>query len=308
MKKLFLTAVMIVAMSVGAVVPSFAGVKVEAGARQVQAEDILVKESAPGALQKGKYIYLRCQYVSFEDGINYEVVSGDGKIDKVSSEDGIIKIHIKSQSSKEPMVIKLSNVNMYLNGGLPDGDYPLELVTEESEEYKDNAFGQNYDSDDSNFDTKYLVFDKAFFTVEGTSKNMENASDKKDDDLVLIIPEIAVDVSYGNKSGAYINESNYVMLPVRFVAEAFSDRAIVSWDDSTKTVTIIMGTRVISFTVGSKTMKINGNDVPLVSPMEIKDGRSFLSLRDLGYAMGVREGRIHWDNETKTAYLNYKGE
>ena len=58
MKKLFLTAVMVVAMSVGAVVPSFAGVKVEAGARQVQAEDILVKESAPGSIAERKiYIF-----------------------------------------------------------------------------------------------------------------------------------------------------------------------------------------------------------------------------------------------------------
>ena len=70
----------------------------------------------------------------------------------------------------------------------------------------------------------------------------------------------------------------------------------------------MMGQRTMAFTVGKSTMNVNGNDIPLVTPMEIKDERAFLSLRDLGYAMGISEDKIYWDDETKTAYLNYKGE
>ncbi len=303
MKKLFFTAVLICAMTFSSVCSAYAGPVVTAGTRQVTADNIIIKESVPGALKKGKNIYLRCQYVSFEDGIEYTVLSGDGKIDSVSSEDGIIKVSVKSESSKEPMVIELSNVKMYLNGSLAEGAYPLELITEESDEYPDNAFGQTYNSDDSNFNTKYIVFDDEFFTVEG-STNMENSSDYAKSQL----PEVIVDTKEGNDSGAYINDESYVMLPVRFIAESLNGSAIVSWDDATKKVTILMGDRYMSFTSGESTMNINGTDVPLNTPMEIKDGRAFLSLRDLGCALGISDDKIYWDDETKTAYLNYKGE
>ncbi|MCJ7855720.1 copper amine oxidase N-terminal domain-containing protein [Lachnospiraceae bacterium NSJ-143] len=303
MKKIFLTVMLICTMAFSTVATAYAGVKVQAGTRQVQADDILVKEAAPGALKKGKNIYLRCKYVSFEDGITYELVSGDAKIEKVTSEDGLITIKIKSESNKEPAVIRLSNVKMYLDGSLAEGDYPLELITEESDKFPDNAFGQSYDSESSGFDDKFIVFDESFFTVEG-SANMANASDND----TAGISEISVGTGEENESGSYINESSYVMLPVRFISEALNDSAVVSWDDTTKTVNIMMGQRTMAFTVGKSTMNVNGNDIPLVTPMEIKDERAFLSLRDLGYAMGISEDKIYWDDETKTAYLNYKGE
>ena len=302
MKKIFFTALLICAMTFSAV-SAYAGPLVTAGTRQVTADNIIIKESAPGALKKDKNIYLRCQYVSFEDGIEYKVLSGDGKVDNVTSEDGIIKVSIKSESSKEPMVIELSNVKMYLNGSLAEGAYPLELITEESDEYPDNAFGQSYNSDDSNFNTKYIVFDDEFFTVEG-STNMENSSD----DVKTDLPEVVVNTNSGNEAGAYINDNSYVMLPVRFITEALNGSAIVSWDDATKKVTILMGSRYMSFTVGKDTMNVNGTEVPLATPMEIKDDRAFLSLRDLGCALGISDEKIYWDDETKTAYLNYKGE
>ena len=303
MKKMFFTAVLICAMTFSSVCAAYAGPTVTAGTRQVTADNIIIKESAPGAIKKDKNIYLRCQYVSFEDGIEYNVLSGDGKIDSVTSENGIIKVSIKSESSKEPMVIELSNVKMYLDGSLAEGAYPLELITEESDEYPDTAFGQSYNSDDSNFNTKYIVFDDEFFTVEG-STNMENSSDYAKSQL----PEVVVDTKDGNDNGSYINDENYVMLPVRFIAEALNGSAIVSWDDATKKVTILMGERYMSFTVGKDTMNINGTEVPLNTPMEIKDDRAFLSLRDLGCALGISDDKIYWDDETKTAYLNYKGE
>ncbi len=64
MKKMFFTAVLMCAITVRLFVP-YAGPIVTAGKRQVTAEDIIIKESAPGAIKKDKNIYLRCQYVSF---------------------------------------------------------------------------------------------------------------------------------------------------------------------------------------------------------------------------------------------------
>ena len=94
------------------------------------------------------------------------------------------------------------------------------------------------------------------------------------------------------------------MLPVRAVTEALSDSAIVRWDDPTHTVTITFGDRVINMVVGSSTMVINGVEVPMQAQCEITDSRAFIPLRDLGYALGLNDSKINWDDATKTATLN----
>ena len=109
--------------------------------------------------------------------------------------------------------------------------------------------------------------------------------------------EIALDVP------AYIS-NGYTMLPVRAVTKALSGSAIVRWDDATKTVTITFGQRVISMTVGSKQMMINGVSVAMQAACEIMDSRAFIPLRDLGYALGLNDSKISWDDSTKTATLN----
>ena len=84
--------------------------------------------------------------------------------------------------------------------------------------------------------------------------------------------EIALDVP------AYIS-NGYTMLPVRAVTKALSGSAIVRWDDATKTVA-------------------------MQSKCEITDSRAFIPLRDLGYALGLNDSKINWDDSTKTATLN----
>ena len=51
-------------------------------------------------------------------------------------------------------------------------------------------------------------------------------------------------------------------------------------------------------------MKINGVDVAMLAAPVIVESRTFLPLRDLGYALGLNEEYINWDNITKTATLN----
>ena len=109
--------------------------------------------------------------------------------------------------------------------------------------------------------------------------------------------EIALDVP------AYIS-NGYTMLPIRAITEALSDSAIVRWDDATKTVTIAFGQRIVNMTVGSKMMVINGVNVAMQSKCEITDSRAFIPLRDLGYALGLNDSQISWDDATKTATLN----
>ena len=93
-------------------------------------------------------------------------------------------------------------------------------------------------------------------------------------------------------------------MPLRAVVEALSGTAIVTWDHDTKTATVLFGARVISMTIGQKSMKINGVDVAMLAAPVIVESRTFLPLRDLGYALGLNESQVNWNAETKTATLN----
>ncbi|MPM65637.1 hypothetical protein SDC9_112534 [bioreactor metagenome] len=96
---------------------------------------------------------------------------------------------------------------------------------------------------------------------------------------------------------AYINAANYTMLPLRAITEAFG--ATVNWDDASKTVTIMGGQRIISMTIGSKTMYINGTPVAMNTAPEITSARTFVPVRDLANALGI--SNINW-TETSNSY------
>lgn len=93
------------------------------------------------------------------------------------------------------------------------------------------------------------------------------------------------------------------MLPVRAVAKALGiSENTVLWDQPTCTVTIMQGQRIISMTLGEKYIMVNGSALPASSVVEIKDGRTFLPMRNLATALGVLD--ISWDSVSRTATLN----
>ena len=51
-----------------------------------------------------------------------------------------------------------------------------------------------------------------------------------------------------------------------------------------------------------KYVTVNSSALPASSAVEIKDGRTFLPMRDLATALGVTD--ITWDSATRTATLN----
>lgn len=285
---IFMTIVMIFAAT-----PVFAEnvVKYDMGVRQLASDDIVINESGAGAFKKDKFLYLRCKNIDFEDGIEAVVESGDIKIGSVSVDGDIIKVKI-SKESTEASTIRLTNVKLKLANDLSFGTYPLEIITEESDEYPNNIFGKTYDENSSGFDTKYIVLDSNYLTLVKS----DNAAST----------EVTISAADGNSDGAYINEENRVMLPLRAITEKLNSSAIVSWDDETKTAAIIYGKKVASFKLGSNTMNIDGVEIPCVSPVEIKNNRMFLNLRDIATFLGIPDDKIKWDEATKTVILNYK--
>lgn len=290
--------------------------------------DITITEAEAGLLEKGTTLGLKVENLSFDDDPTVEVVSGDMKIKDVDVDGGVIQIEIDSSSAKEPAVIKVTNCELIMDRSIPAGSYALKLtatnpVAKDDDDITWNGTNFNWndeDSDDAIFknaikdgmnEDNTPLFDKRNVTVATNYVNVVTAGRDVDDSTFTTTLKVTIGATemYANDKAialdvpAYI-ANGYTMLPVRAVTEALSGTAIVRWDDATKTVTITFGARVINMTVGSSTMVINGVDVPMQAACEITDSRAFIPLRDMGYALGLNDSAINWDDATKTATLN----
>jgi len=266
--------------------------------RNTPATDIVITEVKEGILAKGKKVSLKVEDLKFDGKPTVEVVSGDIKVKDVEVSNGTLTFTIKQASQKEVGVIRIKGVELYMYRDIPAGEYDLSL------ELCDALF-QNYDEDEKvGFDIDSLTVCEGYVTVvtEGRDQAKEDTTFTQSvsvtvgaNKMVAGSTEIALDVP------AYIS-GGYTMLPVRAVSEALS--AVVSWSDATDTVTVFAGQRVISMTIGSKVMVVNGVEVAMNAAPEITNGRTFLPLRDLAYALGLNDDQIKWDEATKTAKLN----
>ena len=285
--------------------------------RNTEIADITLVEPEAGLWAKDDVINLEGERMSFESGAKAEVVNGDMKLDKFDGDyidvnDGVLSVKVSSRSSKTPAEIKISGLSLYMDRSLAAGNYKLKVFGEAKNEF----FMNNYDKDGDDFAN---VFETQKVTVMDDFVKIVTAGRDKDDATFttkIVVPVGGDTITAGTKEiklsemqggacpPAYINNDGYTMLPVRAVVEALNEIATVRWDDATKTCTIGFGQRVFSMTVGSKVLNLNGVSTALNAAPENKDGRVFLPLRDLGYALGLSDSQISWDSTTQTAQLN----
>ena len=304
--------------------------------KNVSIGDITITEAYPGALEDGKTLSLELDEIAFDGEPTVEVVEGDLTIDEVEVDGGRIDITIDSESAKEAAVLKVTDVELYLDRSLPAGSYELKLVAndpyEEGTDYENaletvdgdskinGGIEKGQENDDAYFQTSAakgesvgdsILFDNRELTVLDDYVEVVTAGRDQDDSTFTTQIKVTIgsNVMYAGTNEiqldvpAYIS-NGYTMLPVRAVTEALSKVAIVRWDDATRTVTITFGSRIISMTVGSSTMNINGVPVQMQAAVEITGDRAFIPLRDMGYALGLGDDKIAWDDATKTATLN----
>ena len=85
------------------------------------------------------------------------------------------------------------------------------------------------------------------------------------------------------------------MLPLRATFEAIG--AKISWDSDTQTVTATKGDTVITLTIGSNTMTVNGVEKELDVAAYIENGRTMVPVRACAEAFGLQ---VDWYGETNT--------
>lgn len=298
--------------------------------RYVPVNEIVITEADDGLLEKDDVILLAVEKMDFEDAGSYEVTSGDLEVDvEVYDGGNLLEIKVKDDST-EPSTVVISGLELYLDRTLPVGGYALMNIGEWSKDYghrqnnANNILWENSSTDKADYDpsNEPVVSDpddckndhaKAIFKYKEVICNdsyVEVVTQARDQDdyttnrkIVLTIG--ATTMAVGTETitldtPAYINSENYTQLPLRAVSEAFG--ATVNWDDASRTVTIMMGQRVVSMTIGSKTMYVNGTPVAMNTAPEITNERTFVPVRDLANALGIT--KIDWNEASATVTLN----
>lgn len=274
--------------------------------------NIVVKEAEDGLWKKGsEFKFSLDRNIDTENDATYTVDDkSDLEVKKIKNDLGF-KI---DKESGDAATVTISDISLYMSRNLAAGPYDLQLNTTGSDEFMKQAIlaptgvkteeatvkYQYYNNDDS-FDH---VVKEGFVNIITAGRDQDDASFTKK----VVVPvgekyiiageeQVALDVP------AYISAAGYTMLPVRAVATALGiNNNNVLWNQASRTVTILYGQRIITMVAGQKVVTVNGNTIPASATVQIKDGRTFLPMRDLATALGVTD--ITWDAATKTATMN----
>ena len=290
---------------------------------------VVIKEAEAGLWEKGTEFRLALDKISFDDEGTIKVDDKSGlevKDDEVKTtskgvDNDVLYFTVDSRSDDEPAVVTISGMQLYMQRSLPAGAYDLDVYSPtmlgvEKDENGQNGtgylgekvLGMDLDKEvdciaDIN-DDFYSETAKAGFVniVTAGREDTESFTTK----VVVPVGESYL-ISGENKVTidvpAYINANGYTMLPLRAVAVALGINSNnVLWDQSTRTATIMYGSKIINMTLGQKVVYVNGAMIPATAAVEITNDRMFLGLRDLGNALGVTD--ITWDGATRTATLN----
>ncbi|WP_281712992.1 copper amine oxidase N-terminal domain-containing protein [Anaerotignum lactatifermentans] len=278
---------------------------------------VVIKEAEAGLWDKETTFELTLDKIEFDDEgkiavddkSGLEVKDDEIKVDK----DGVLSFEVSSRSDDEPAVVTISGLQLYMERSLPAGAYDLDMVSPEMNTPYVNTVVLNGANDKVDGDPRAIHDindDFVSYTAKAGFVNIITAG-REDTDSFTTKVVVPVGESYlisgENKVEipvpAYINAAGYTMLPLRAVAVALGiNENNVLWDQSTRTATVMYGSKIINMTYGQKVVYVNGAMIPATAAVEITNDRMFLGLRDLGNALGVTD--ITWDAATKTATLN----
>ena len=194
-----------------------------------------------------------------------------------------------------PLTKDLLDLNVVYDGERKDGK-SISLVALGGSQYVDNLFAESED--------QLLVQDLISLYH---SVNYKNQMETIPCTIDVTIGADTMQVngkSYPLDVPAYINDAGYTMLPMRALVENLPEEVQkkVVWDGQSKTALILCGMTTYRLTAGEKEALRNGDQVILNTPLEIKDGRVFLPLRDM--IMLWENGKIDWDASTKTVHIS----
>lgn len=285
--------------------------------------NVVVKEAEEGLWKKDQMDFnFNVDYMTFESDATY-TVDKDSDLEVKALKGTKMGFKVTGESSDKAAAVTISDVSLYMSRSIAAGAYDLDLMTTPGQDLltKEALFTASTDGEvtgagnyriadvidmkhDGNWENKYYTVKEGFINVITAGRDQDDASFTKkvvvpvgEKYLIAGEEQVALDVP------AYISAQGYTMLPVRAVATALGiNNNNVLWNQASRTVTILYGQRIITMVAGQKVVTVNGNTIPASATVQIKDGRTFLPMRDLATALGVTD--ITWDAATKTATMN----
>lgn len=285
--------------------------------------NVVVKEAEEGLWKKDQMDFnFNVDYMTFEDDATY-TVDKDSDLEVKALKGTKMGFKVTEESSDKAAAVTISDVSLYMSRSIAAGAYDLDLMTTPGQKmlteeklftastdgetktgyYVADVIDMKRDSKDG-WEDKFYTVKEGFINVITAGRDQDDASFTKkvvvpvgEKYLIAGEEQVALDVP------AYISAQGYTMLPVRAVATALGiNNNNVLWNQASRTVTILYGQRIITMVAGQKVVTVNGNTIPASATVQIKDGRTFLPMRDLATALGVTD--ITWDAATKTATMN----
>lgn len=285
--------------------------------------NVVVKEAEEGLWKKDQMDFnFNVDYMTFESDATY-TVDKDSDLEVKALKGTKMGFKVTGESSDKAAAVTISDVSLYMSRSIAAGAYDLDLMTTPGQDLltKEALFTASTDGEvtgagnyriadvidmkhDGSWENKYYTVKEGFINVITAGRDQDDASFTKkvvvpvgEKYLIAGEEQVALDVP------AYISAQGYTMLPVRAVATALGiNNNNVLWNQASRTVTILYGQRIITMVAGQKVVTVNGNTIPASATVQIKDGRTFLPMRDLATALGVTD--ITWDAATKTATMN----
>jgi hypothetical protein len=247
----------------------------------------------------------RGDMIEFEDDATFEASEvSEMTLKDEKTANGQLSFTVKAESD-EAATVEIKDIELFMNRSIPAGAYDLTVDTTMDTAYDAQAIYAASGDDqiiDDVCDYSNTV-KEAFINVVTSGRDQDNLFTTK---VVVPIGEaylMAGETKVELDVPSYISAAGYTMLPVRAVSKALGvNTNNVLWSGATKTITIMYGQRIISMTVGQKTIYVNGSAIPASAAPEITGDRAFLPMRDLAVALGVTD--ITWDAATRTATLN----
>lgn len=254
---------------------------------------LIISETEAGMLNQGEYLIIGIE--GFDDntldGIQFikepdvKVLEGDIEIDtsSIDYEKGYIKFKIKRDSTKAS-TIQITNFEMSVDRAAAEGDYDLILRGKAImpdcpiEDYKIENFVRILSPHTQDLGNGSVLrgvtqfqLNSSTYWVNGHAKEMDGA--------------------------AYVTEKGNIMIPVRYLADAFGiDPKNILFHDGV--ATIIGGKRTTYLKTGSDIALMNGVQNKLAEPIVVKDGRTYAPAAQIGNLLGVTPS---WDDTSKTA-------
>ena len=289
---------------------------------------VVITEAEAGLWDKDTEFVLELDKINFDDEgtitvddkSGLEIKDDEVKLDGRNRDNDVLYFTVDSRSDDEPAEVTISGMQLYMDRSLPAGAYDLDVYSTSMLNGKNFGISTGYLGEEvlgmrlSGGDVDCIADindDFVSYTAKAGFVNIVTAGREDDDSSFttkVVVPvgenyliagenQIALDVP------AYISADGYTMLPIRAVAYALGiNTNSVLWDQPSRTVTIMYGSRIISMQNGQSVMYVSGQAIPMSAAVEIVDGRAFIPMRDLGVALGVSD--IAWDAATRTATLN----